>query len=115
MNSQILLYSLFYLGGVIISAISQILLKKSANEGEKSLVKQYLNIRVISAYAMFFGATLLSIFAYKVIPLTLGAILGTLEYGLVAILGFLLLKEELKRRQIIGLFVIVAGIIVYSL
>lgn len=115
MNSRILLYSLFYLGGVIISAISQILLKKSANEGEKSLIKQYLNIRVIAAYAMFFGATLLSIFAYKVIPLTLGAILGTLEYGLVAILGYVFLKEQLQKKQIIGLLIIITGIIIYSI
>lgn len=115
MSSNIILYSAIYLLGVIISSFSQILLKKSANREEQSFIKQYLNVRVIIAYGMFFGATLLSIFAYKVIPLTLGAILGTLEYGLVAILGHFLLKENLRARQIFGILVIIAGIIVYSI
>jgi len=115
MSSNIILYSAIYLLGVIVSSFSQILLKKSANREEQSFIKQYLNVRVIVAYGMFFGATLLSIFAYKVIPLTLGAILGTLEYGLVAILGHFLLKENLRARQIFGILVIIAGIIVYSI
>ena len=114
-SGKVILYAGIYLVGVIISAFSQILLKKSANSGEKSIIKQYLNMRVISAYAMFFGATLLSIYAYKVIPITLGAILGTLEYGLVAILGHFLLKEELRQKQILGLIIIIAGIICYSI
>ena len=114
MNSEVILYSAIYLLGVIVSSFSQILLKKSANREETSFIKQYLNVRVIVAYGMFFGATLLSIFAYKVISLTLGAILGTLEYGLVAILGHFLLKENLRARQIFGILVIIAGIIIYS-
>jgi EamA-like transporter family. len=115
MSSEVILYSAIYLLGVIISSFSQILLKKSANREEQSFIKQYLNVRVIVAYGMFFGATLLSVFAYKVIPLTLGAILGTLEYGLVAILGHFLLKENLRARQIFGILVIIAGIIIYSI
>ena len=115
MSSEVILYSAIYLLGVIVSSFSQILLKKSANREEQSFIKQYLNVRVIVAYGMFFGATLLSIFAYKVIPLTLGAILGTLEYGLVAILGHFLLKENLRARQIFGILVIIAGIIIYSI
>lgn len=115
MSSNIILYSAIYLLGVIVSSFSQILLKRSANREEQSFIKQYLNVRVIVAYGMFFGATLLSVFAYKVIPLTLGAILGTLEYGLVAILGHFLLKENLRARQIFGILVIIAGIIVYSI
>ncbi len=114
MNNQIIFYSLIYLTGVIISAISQLLLKKAAGNQEKSFLKQYLNKKVIIAYSLFFCATLLSVYAYKVIPLTLGAILGTLEYGLVAVLGYFFLKEELHRKQVIGLLIIIVGIIIYS-
>jgi drug/metabolite transporter (DMT)-like permease len=115
MNAEIFLFSLIYLFGVIIASFSQILLKKSANTNNQSTLKQYLNPTVIIAYGMFFGSTLLSIYAYKVIPITLGAILGTLEYGLVAILSYFILKEKLQTRQIIGLLVIIAGIVCYSI
>ena len=114
--SEIILFSGIYLVGIIISAFSQVLLKKSASDSKNSsFIKQYLNIRVIGAYAIFVIATLLSIYAYKVIPITLGAILGTLEYGLVAFLSYIFFKEKLSTRQIIGILLIVAGIIVYSI
>lgn len=113
--SEIILYSGIYLVGVIISAFSQVLLKKSANTENGSFIKQYLNIKVISAYVIFFIATFLSIYAYKVIPVTLGAILGTLEYGLVAFLGYIFFKEKLSKKQIFGIILIGIGIIIYSL
>ena len=113
---EIILFSGIYLVGVIISAFSQVLLKKSADDTKKdSFIKQYLNLKVISAYAIFFLATFLSIYAYKVIPVTLGAILGTLEYGLVAILGYVFFKEKLSPKQIIGILLIITGIIIYSI
>ena len=113
--SDIILFSGIYLFGVIISAFSQVLLKKSADVKTTSFLKQYLNIKVISAYAIFFIASFLSVYAYKVIPVTLGAILGTLEYGLVAILGYVFFKEKLTKKQILGILLIIAGIIVYSI
>ena len=113
--SKIFLFSGIYLIGVIISAFSQVLLKKSANTEDGNFIKQYLNLKVISAYIIFFLATFLSIYAYKVIPVTLGAILGTLEYGLVAILSYIFFKEKLSTKQIIGILLIIIGIIVYSI
>ena len=112
--NDIILFSGIYLVGVIISAFSQVLLKKSANTENGSFIKQYLTLKDISAYAIFFLATFLSIYAYKVIPVTLGAILGTLEYGLVAFLSYIFFKEKLTKKQIFGIILIGIGIIVYS-
>lgn len=112
--NEIVLFSGIYLVGIIISSFSQVLLKKSADIKTTSFWRQYLNSRVICAYTLFFGATLLSVYAYKVIPITLGAILGTLEYGLVAILSFIFFKEKLTKKQILGICLIIIGIIVYS-
>ena len=114
--SEMILFGSIYLIGVIISAFSQVLLKKSADDTKaESFLKQYLNLKVIGAYAIFFLATFLSVYAYKVIPVTLGAVLGALEYGLVAILSYLFFKEKLNKKQIIGIILIIVGIIVYSL
>lgn len=114
--SKMFLFAGIYLVGVIISAFSQVLLKKSANDTkDDSFLKQYFNLKVISAYIIFFLATFLSVYAYKVIPVTLGAVLGALEYGLVAILGYLFFKERLSAKQIIGIILIITGIVIYSL
>lgn len=114
--SEIILFSGIYLVGVVISAFSQVLLKQAANTTKnQSIVKQYFNLKVISAYAIFVLASLCSIYAYKVIPITLGACLATLEYGLVAVLSYFFFKERLTKKQIFGIILIIGGIIVYSL
>ena len=45
---------LMMLGGTVFSAISQVLLKQSANQKYKNPIREYLNWRVILAYGIFF-------------------------------------------------------------
>lgn len=114
MNSKIV-FSLIYLSGVFISAIAQIILKKSAGKEYESKIREYLNPYVIIAYAIFFGATFCTIYAYKGVPLSFGPILAASEYVFVALLSKLFLKENINLKKFIGLSVIIAGIIIYSL
>ncbi len=114
MNSKII-FSLIYLSGVFISAIAQIILKKSAGKEYESKIREYLNPYVIIAYAIFFGATFCTIYAYKGVPLSFGPILAASEYVFVAVLSKLFLKENINLKKFIGLSVIIAGIIIYSL
>ena len=114
MNEKIL-FSLIYLFGVFISSISQIILKKSAQIDYGSKIKEYINPRVIFAYIVFFAATFCSIWAYTVIPLSLGPILESSGYIFVAFLSWLFLKEKITKQKLLGLSVIVIGIIIYAL
>ena len=109
------LFALIYLAGVFVSAVAQILLKKSAGKKYENRIKEYLNPYVIISYAIFFGATFCTIYAYKEVPLSLGPILAASEYIFVAVLSKLVLKEHISLKKFIGLSVIVAGIIIYSL
>lgn len=114
MSSKIV-FTLVYLGGVFISAIAQIILKKSAGRKYESKIREYLNPYVIISYAIFFGATFCTIYAYKGVPLSFGPILAASEYVFVAVLSKLFLKEKINLKKFIGLSIIIAGIIVYSL
>ena len=113
MNKTI--FILIYLAGVFVSSIAQILLKKSAGKKYESAIKEYLNPYVIISYAIFFGATFCTIYAYKGVPLSFGPILAASQYVFIAILSKIFLKEKIGLKKFIGLSVIVAGIIVYSL
>lgn len=115
MNDKIILYSALYLSGVFISAISQVLLKKDALKEHDSIWKEYLNPKVIIAYAIFFAATFISIWSYKVIPLSMGGVLGTTSYIYVFIFGIKIFHEKMNKKKIIALLLIITGIIVYSL
>ena len=113
--SRTLTYALFALFGVFISGISQVLLKKSAGRQYSSGIREYLNPLVIVAYAMFFGATLLSVYAYKGIPLSMGPILDATGYIYVTIFGITIFHEKLNARRVLALALIILGIVVYSL
>lgn len=129
------MYVAVYLAGVFVSAIAQILLKKSAgkkygyklrdycyNKGYTKLarllkyepqIREYLNPYVIISYSIFIGATFCTIFAYSGIPLSFGPILAASEYIFVAVLSRTILKEKINKKKLIGLAVICVGIIIF--
>ena len=109
-----IIYVLVYLGGVLVSAIAQMLLKKSAKKTYDSKIKEYLNPYVITSYSIFIGATFCTMYAYKGINLSLGPILAASEYIFVAVLSKLVLKEKINKKKLIGLGVICLGIIVFT-
>ena len=115
MNKTVMLYSIFLLVGVFISAISQVMLKKSALKKYDNVVKEYLNPLVIFAYVLFVGTTFLSILAYRGIPLSMGPILEATSYIYVTIFGVRIFGEKINKKKIMSLSLIVMGIIIYSL
>ena len=115
MDRPIHLYAGLLLLGVFLSAISQVMLKKAALRQYSSKLREYLNPLVIVAYTIFVGPTFLSIYAYKGIPLSMGPVLEATSYIYVTIFGVTIFKEKLNKRKLVGLALIIAGIIIYSL
>ena len=112
--SELAVYSGIMILGVAVSAVSQIMLKKSAQKQYPSKVREYLNPLVIVAYALFFGTTCISLYALKVVPLSMSPILEASGYIFVAILSFIFLKEKLTKKQLLGMAIIIVGIVIYS-
>ena len=109
------LYSLFVLFGTFISAVSQVMLKKAAMKQYDSPIQEYLNPLVIGAYTIFVLATLCSILAYRVIPLSLGPVLESTSYIYVTIFGVTIFHEKLNSGKVAALILIIAGILLFSL
>lgn len=114
---MIISFLLLMAGGVFISSISQILLKKSAQQNieEKGFLKQYLNRLVIIGYLLLFAAMLIPFYTYTVVPLKYGAVIESLGYGFVMVLSAFFLKERITRKKLIGNIIIIAGVVVFSL
>ncbi|MDD3277358.1 MAG: EamA family transporter [Lachnospiraceae bacterium] len=102
------------LGSVLISSVSQIMLKIAANKSYKSPLAEYLNPLVIVSYGMFFISTILTMLALKYVPLSLQPILESSSYIFVTIMGYFLLKERFSRRKLAGLALIFLGIMIFS-
>ena len=108
-------YYLFMFGSVVLSSISQVLLKKSANKEHGSFLKEYLNPYVIVGYALMIGATLTTIAAFRGLDYKNGPIIESLGYVLVMVLSFLVLKERITKKKFIGYILILVGVAVFYL
>lgn len=115
MNRELLLYAGLLLFSVFLSAVSQVMLKKSALRTYSSKIREYLNPLVIFAYVIFVGTTFITVYAYRVVPLSLGPILEATSYIYVTIFGVVIFGETVNGRKICGLLLIIAGIAVYAL
>lgn len=113
--SKLAVYSLIMIASVLISSVSQIMLKKSAQKQYPSKIKEYLNPLVIIAYILFFGCTLITMYALKVVPLSMSPVIEASGYIFVTVLSFIFLKEKFTRRQVVGMVLIIMGIIIFSL
>jgi len=107
-------YVLIFLFSVFIASLSQILLKKSANKNYNNKLKEYFNKYVITAYFIFFISTILTIVAYKGIELKYGAIIGSVGYIFILIMSKMFLGEKISRNKLLGIFLIILGIFVFS-
>ena len=104
--------SLLMLGAALLAAISQILLKKSAQKQHRSWIFEYLNAYVITGYALLAGSLLLNVWAYQEIEYRFGQAINAFSYVFVLFLSRIFLGEKITLRKLIGNAVIIAGILV---
>lgn len=109
-----LLYFVFICIGTLVSSFSQVLLKKAALKKRNSVIREYFNFEVISAYVLFLFSTFLTILAYKKLPLSLGNVLETTGYLYIVLWGKTVFNESISKRRMVALLLIIVGIIIYS-
>ena len=100
---------------VLISSVSQVLLKKAADKSYAGFLEEYINPLVICAYGMFGASVVLTMLALRAVPLSLSPILESTGYIFVSVLGYFVLGERFGKRKILGFALILAGIAVFSL
>ncbi len=107
-------YAGIFLFGVFISAVAQVLLKKSALKEYRTVWQEYVNPHVMGAYFLLASAALLSVVAYRGIPLSMGPVLEASGYLYVTYFGVKIYKEKISKQRVAALAFMVAGIFVYA-
>lgn len=105
--------SIFALASVFIASVSQILLKTAANKQYGSFIKKFLNFRVILAYGMMFASSICSMLSLRYLELNLMPVFQASSFFWVLLLSGTILKEKVYKKNVIGIFIIFIGIIVY--
>lgn len=109
------LYIFLFVFSVFISSVSQTILKTSAEKKYDNRLQEYLNPKVIIAYGIFFLSSLITVVAYKYVPLSLGPILESCGYIFITLLGYFILHEKVGKKKLIGLIVILMGISIFNM
>jgi len=116
MNDYSVIIAIFL---IILMAVSQLLLKTGAKfqEGFRWIpnsLKPYINRYTISAYCILFIVTILMIYILADIPLKLlfpFFISGNLV--VITFLSYVVLHESLTKNQIMAIFLILSGILIF--
>ncbi|MDD3214483.1 MAG: EamA family transporter [Eubacteriales bacterium] len=102
--------AIIYLITPLVAAVSQLMLKKAADNPRHTGIRFYANSTVIFAYVLFFGCMALNVVALQTLDLTVASVLEASGFLYVMVLGALFLKEKITPRKLIGNLLIIAGI-----
>ena len=100
---------------VLVAGISQIMLKKAAMRSYDAWIKQYLNPLVIFAYVLFVLSTIFSVLGYQKLPLSMMPVWNASGQFFVTLFAYLFLRERPNKKKLLGLGIVLAGIVVFSL
>jgi len=100
---------------VFVASVSQTLLKWESGRAHKNLVREYVNPGVIGGYGLLALSMLLTMFAYKKLPLSMSPAFESFSYIFVTIFGVTVFHERVTRKKLLALGIILAGILVFSL
>lgn len=97
--------------GSFLAAISQVILKSSANLKHKNIVKEYLNLKVIISYILLATSLFINVYAYRGVPYKYAPVFASTTYIFSLILSKLYLRENISSK-LLGNVVILLGILV---
>lgn len=116
MQSSISPWILLIALSATVASFAQILLKKSAMEPHDSIIKEYLNVKVICGYGLMFVGMFLTIIAYgRGVQYKNGPIMESIGNIWVVILSFLFFREPITRNKVLGNILILLGIVIFYL
>ena len=111
MNNK--MFYLLLLLNAFLSAISQVLLKKSAIKKYKNVLLQYLNPYVISSYIIFAIVLVINIIAMRYISISEVSIFSEgVPLVISLFFGYFFFGEKISKRKIVSSLIIVIGILI---
>ena len=99
---------------IILTTLSQILLKVAANKKDSLAHTVFKPITLVS-YVLFFVATLSSVYALQHIDLKTVTSLGSITILLTVLSAGIFLREKIYRIQFLGVVLVAIGVTVFAL
>ncbi len=106
-------YYLSLAAGILLGVAAQLLLKVGAT-GEGNFIAQLFRPQTIGGLGLYGMAAFFYIIALRKLPVTVAFPSVALSYAIIAVLGYLWLKEPLGVGQIAGIAMIMAGVVLVN-
>lgn len=110
-----MVYYFIVVFGVVVAAFSQVLLKKGAMRPHVSLIRDYLNVPVVTGYMMMALSVVCSMIGLRGMDFMNVPILESIGFILVPVLSFVFFREQFTKFKVIGMLFIITGMAVYYL
>lgn len=98
-----------------LTAIGQVALKRYSGETNPTLWTKLTNKYFILSISSFVGTFAIAIYVMRVLDFTIYYALTSLNFGFIALLSAIYLKEKIDRRKAVGVLVIIFGLIIFNL
>ena len=99
---------------VFAAACAQMLLKQGARKNYTTWWRQYINVWVIGGYVIMACSLVLNIFCMsRGVQVKEVSVIESLSYLFVPTLAFFLFKEQLTKRKLCAITIIICGIIIF--
>ena len=115
MTREMIPYMALAILSVFVASLSQTLLKWESGREHTSLVKEYLNVGVIGGYGLLALSMLMTMFAYKKLPLSMTPAFESFSYIFVTVFGVTVFHERVTKKKLLALGIIIMGILVFAL
>lgn len=108
------MYYILVILSVLAAASAQMLLKQGARQNYVGFWRQYLNPWVIGGYTIMACSLILNIFCMsRGVQVKEVSVIESLSYLFVPTLAFFLFKEQLTKRKLCAITIIICGIIIF--
>ncbi len=99
---------------VILSSISQIMLKMATKKGYSSFWREYLNPWVVGGYGLMMIALLINIYAMsRGVDLKILPAIEALGYLFVPLLSLFVFGENIGKRKMEAIVLVVVGVVLF--
>ncbi|KAF5083713.1 hypothetical protein DSECCO2_85140 [anaerobic digester metagenome] len=84
-------------------------------DNEAHFLEAYFNISTMTGYGILLVVTFISVIALIEVPLKMFYAIASLNFVVVALLSWGILKEEISKGMIFGIMLIITGVVVFNL
>ena len=108
------MYYILVILSVFAATCAQMLLKQGARMNYTTWWRQYINVWVIGGYVIMACSLVLNIFCMsRGVQVKEVSVIESLSYLFVPTLAFFLFKEQLTKRKLCAITIIICGIIIF--